>query len=429
MSLLNEKINESYNALIDHLSTTQVLLLHPRSKYRSVAVAMLINDPEHNTYYYALGPDDINLKTFVEGMAHDLANQHPTFGRHLNLLPSHMFEDFESHADTILEKFALELNELNQDSFSFILDEYDRSDMADDIHRFIEYLAGYLPAQCCLVINSRTLPRLPWVALIAKNQATLLLDTQVIERDFYSAAPSDEYDLEIYAIGPGYVLNNGQEIQSWEGHLPRLLFFFALDKPVVTRSEICNAFWPELENDQAVNVFHVTKRRLHKALGIDVLVHEDSHYRVNPQLSVYYDVMDFVENLARARHAEDSDTAFQAWQRAVELYRGAFLQGHQETWIDERREAFRQGYLEALTQIAEIWISKDRKEIALKVYRQALDEDFHRQDIHRDMMQLYSDLGRRSEAVAHFQQMEKTFAERDVVISDETTNVYNAIVS
>lgn len=429
MSLLNDKINASYAALVQRLPNARLLLLHPRSKYRSVVVAMLINDPDQTTFYYALGPDDINLKTFVEGMAHDLANQHPTFGRHINLLPAHLFDDFEANAHTILEKFALELNELSEEPFAFILDEYDRSDSADDIHRFVECLADYLPPQCCLIINSRTLPRLPWVALIAKDQATLLQDRLIIEADFYNARPKADYDLEIHAIGPSYVLNNGSEIQAWEGHLPRLLFFFALDKPVVTRSEICRAFWPDLESDQAVNVFHVTKRRLHKALGIDVLVHEDSHYRVNPELSVYYDVMEFVENLAQARHAETPDAAFTAWQRAVELYRGPFLQGHQEDWIVERREAFRQGYLEALTKIAETWVSKDRGEIALKVYRQALEEDFHREDIHRDMMRLYSDLGRRSEAVAHYQQLEKTFIDEGLTMAEETVQVYDAIVS
>ena len=54
---------------------------------------------------------------------------------------------------------------------------------------------------------------------------------------------------------------------------------------MVTRADICQAFWPELPLDQAVNVFHVTKRRLHKALGFDVLVHEGGHYRVNPALN------------------------------------------------------------------------------------------------------------------------------------------------
>src|SRR4029077_14782627 len=93
--------------------------------------------------------------------------------------------------------------------------------------------------------------------------------------DFYNNQTESNARVEIFGLGPGTVMLDSEPIDSWEGHLPRLLFFFALDRPVVTRSEICQAFWPELNTDQAVNVFHVTKRRLHKALdplGVAVVV-------------------------------------------------------------------------------------------------------------------------------------------------------------
>ena len=80
---LNERIHAAYAALLEQLTRANVLLLHPRSKYRSVLIAMLVNDSDVNTYYYSLGPDDINLQAFIQGITHDLVNQHPTFGRHL----------------------------------------------------------------------------------------------------------------------------------------------------------------------------------------------------------------------------------------------------------------------------------------------------------------------------------------------------------
>ena len=425
---LNERISAAYTALLEQLTRANVLLLHPRSKYRSVLIAMLVNDSDVNTYYYSLGPDDINLQAFIQGITHDLVNQHPTFGRHLNMMSPDVFDDVEKNVGVILQNFVAELSELSDKPYLLILDEYDRSDAADDIHRFIEHLADCLPENCRLIINSRTLPRLPWVSMVAKKQAALLLDDHLIEEDFYENRRDEAYDLEVFALGPGYVKYKGEEIQSWEGHLPRLLFFFALDKPIVTRSEICNAFWPDLETDQAVNVFHVTKRRLHKALGFDVLVHSETHYQINPEMHVYYDVLDFVETLMKGRNPNNPNP-FDAWQHAVKLYRGPFLQGHNDGWIEERRVAFRAGYIEALSQMALAWIGKDRKELALKLYRQALDEDNSREDIHREIMKLYKDLGRRSEAVKHYQDLEKAFADASMKVSSETTDVYNEIVS
>ena len=69
--------------------------------------------------------------------------------------------------------------------FVLILDEYDRSDTADDIQWFIERLTAHLPENCRLVINSRTLPRLPWVAMIAQGRALMLEDDQLIRENFY----------------------------------------------------------------------------------------------------------------------------------------------------------------------------------------------------------------------------------------------------
>ena len=270
--------------------------------------------------------------------------------------------------ERLLETFALDLSEMSEEPFLLILDEYDRSDSADDVQMFIERLVDIMPEHCRLVLNSRTLPRLPWVSLIAQKHAVLLQDDRLISQDFYDIATEGENQLQVFALGPGYILMNGESIDNWEGHLPRLLFFFALDRPSITRSEICQAFWPELVTDQAVNVFHVTKRRLHKALDMDVLIHDDGYYRVNPDLAIHYDVMDFVSTLMAGRD-EDNPDRMEAWGKAIELYRGPFLQGHSDPWIVERRKDFQAGYLEALTEMARVRLAEDRPEHAWRSSR------------------------------------------------------------
>lgn len=272
---LHQLIDRSYQAFQQQIDGARIILLHPQSRYRSMLVARLINTPELNVYYYAMGPDDINLHAFLSSISHTLANQHPTFGRHINILPQKVYEKPEDHFELVLQTFIRDLAEVTPERFILVLDEYDRCDVSDDIQRFVERLSNYLPQNCRLVLNSRTLPRLPWVSMIAQRRAVLLHDEHVIRDRFYEPyerengrqpaieiGAADERGLEVYALGPGFVLTQGAPVDSWEGHLPRLLFFFALDRPVITRSEICQAFWPELEPDQAVNVFHVTKRRL-----------------------------------------------------------------------------------------------------------------------------------------------------------------------
>jgi len=422
---LHDLIQQSYATFQEQAPNARVILLHPRSRYRSVLVAKLINDPNLNVYYYAMGPDDINVQSFITGITHDLANQHPTFGRHINVLPPDAIEDL----DVLLDAFARDLAEVSDAPYLLVLDEYDRSDSADDVQMFVQRLIERLPANCQLVINSRTLPRLPWVSLIAQKEAVLIEDDHLITHDFYDIVTEGKLKLEVYALGPGYVLMNGQPIDTWEGHLPRLLFFFALDRPIITRSEICQAFWPTLDTDQAVNVFHVTKRRLHKALDMDVLVHDGGYYRVNPDLAIRYDVMDFVGALMAGRD-EDNPDRLAAWHQAIELYRGPFLQGHNdEQWIVERRRDYQAGYLEALSEMALVRLAEDRPEHALGLFQRALAEDFTRENIHREVMKLYTRMGRRSEAAAHYQRLIEELKKAGREPAPETQQVYSEIMA
>ena len=421
---LHRILEHTLETFHQQVTDARIVLLHPQSRYRSLLVAQILSDPQTNAFYYALGPDDINVRAFLSGITHDLANQQPTFGRHLNMLSG----EEESHVDILLATFAKDLAELRELPFLLILDEFDRSDSADDIQLFLERLVLQLPAHCRLVLNSRTLPRLPWVSMIGRGHAVMLDDNRVIRSDFYDIQGHGSQMVEVYALGPGFVLMNDRPIDTWEGHLPRLLFFFALDRPVVTRSEICQAFWPDLDIDQAVNVFHVTKRRLHKALNMDVFVHDEGYYRVNPELDIYYDVMQFVTCLMNGRD-KDNPNRIAAWQRAIDLYRGPFLQGHTDLWIQHRRDDFRAGYLEALTSMAQVRLAENRPEHALGLFQRGLNEDGSRQDLHREVMRLYAMLGRRSEAAAHYQRMCTELDKSGVAPADETNALYQQIMS
>ncbi len=424
-------IEHQYQTLLAQAQHARAILLHPNSRYRSALIARMVNANQEgrmDVFYYALGPDDISVPSLIAGITHDLANQHPTFGRYTNMLRPGVLENFQHHFDEVLDAFARDLAEISDQDCLFILDEYDRSDIADDVQRFVEKLVSHLPENCRLILNSRTLPRLPWVSMIAKREALILEDDRLIVKDFYAIESGGKDILEVNALGPGYVLLNDQPIDSWEGHLPRLLFFFALDRPVITRSEICQAFWPELDMDQAVNVFHVTKRRLHKALEMDVLVHENGYYQVNPQLTVYYDVMDFVTTLMEARD-NNNPNPVETWQRAIDLYRGPFLQGHTDPWISERREDFRVGYMEALMHTARYYIDRERYDYALNLYHRAVTEDIHREDVHRELLLLYNNLGRRSEAAAHYRKFVEELKQLGEEPAPETQQVYAEIMA
>jgi DNA-binding SARP family transcriptional activator len=158
-----------------------------------------------------------------------------------------------------------------------------------------------------------------------------------------------------------------------------------------------------------------------------VLVHDEGYYRVNPEIAIYYDVMEFVTALMDGRK-EDHPDRIAEWQRAINLYRGPFLQGHFDRWIVSRRKDFSAGYLEALSHMAAHWLGKGKREHALSLYQKALHEDMTREELHSHVMRLYTELGRRSEAVSHYHRAVDALAEAGRSPSAELEATYREIL-
>ena len=403
---IQDQSQSSYTCLKRFARQSKLILLHPASQFRTLVIARLLSDPDVRVLYHALDVDDINLQSFLTGLMRSLAKQRKTFGRRLNQLPGNVWDEPYRHIDLLLATVIDEFDELEAGEFYLVLDEFDRADLADDVHRFVERLSHLAPDNCTIVLQGRSLPRLPWLSMMAKRHAVILRDDQLVRQDFYGSRHVEDTSLKILSLGPGYVFLDDYLIDNWEGHLPRLLLFFVMDRPEATRNQICETFWPNLSLDQAVNVFHVTKRRLHKALGMDILSHDGTYYRINPNIPFYFDAFDFVEALLECRHGAAEDP-FELWQKVAKLYRGPFLQGHNETWIEERRAAYAVAYVEALENIADIWLARGNEELALMTLARAIEIDYTCQHLHHKLLRLYTRLGRRAEAVAHFRELER----------------------
>lgn len=424
---LHDVLNEMLARFNEYSEDARIVLLHSHSRYRAAFISRLLSDPDLRVFYYALGNDDVDVRTFISGFTHEISEQKPTFGTHINQVG---FDNLPNVLP-LLQAFAADLNDLSPAPFLLILDEYDRAEVGDDLQYFLERLVDVMPDQCRLVMSGRGLPRLPWLAMIAQRQAVMLRDNEMVASDFYGNQAGDQARVVISALGPGTVILDGQSIETWEGHLPRLLFFFAMERPFITRSEICQAFWPELQHDQAVNVFHVTKRRLHKALeaiGVDILTHDGGYYRVNPIIRVHYDVIDFVGALVAGRTAQTPKARMDAYQRAIDLHTRPFLQGHTEQWIMARRHDYQTGFIEALTGMADVRLNEDRYEHALALLQRASTEDPFRQDLHRRIMTLFADLGRRSEAASHYQRLREFLANNESQMEAETEYLYRQLM-
>lgn len=379
-----------YHTILDHIlekfqeytKTTRAVILAPNSKYADALIAKLLHHPQYTALYYAISADDLELSTFIDNMSRAFVDRCETFGRYTSLAHLQWPNGLAAFREAILDGMIQDFNGMTGQRILLIVDDFDHAEQAEDIQRFLEELAIRLPEHCLLVFNGRTQPRFPWMSMIAQTRAIIFNDGDIVTQQLQPKTQDAFAELEIYAIGPGFVYVNGEHISQWEGHLPRLLLFFAVDRGVITRDDFHHAFWDSLDDVQATNVFHVTKRRLHRAVDLELLEHKNGLYHIRSGVSVYYDSFEWTQTLIAARDITNPNPA-QAYQRLLEMYRGPFLKGHEDTWILARRQDILTGYIEAVLYLAarqiELFMSDSNRhysamENAHQLYLTALQE-------------------------------------------------------
>ena len=65
----------------------------------------------------------------------------------------------------------------------------------------------------------------------------------------------------------------------------------------------------------------------------------------------------------------------------------------------------------------------------MALLQQAIKENPRRQDLHRRVMSLFADLGRRSEAASHFQKLQDNLADQGISLERETQQLYKQLMA
>lgn len=277
-----------------------------------------------------------------------------------------------------------------------VLDECDRA-AARELTSFLKILIHHeYPRR--VVILTRLLPN------DLLEDAVLRAQTQFVPEDAalmlwnYATRQTSPALLEVFAFGAGRVLLNGQPIETWDGVLPRALFFYLVDRGMITRNDIFQTFWPNLLPKEATNVFHVTKRKINEVLKMDLTMFWSGFYRISSDLELSYDVATFSE-LVQNSAVADAGEAVSMLHKALALYRGDFLTSLNMPWVKNRRAELLQTYCEALTGLAKMYQQAGQLRDALGLYLRACAADREREETVYAIMQLYDQLGMPADAL------------------------------
>jgi LuxR family maltose regulon positive regulatory protein len=223
-----------------------------------------------------------------------------------------------------------------------------------------------------------------------------------------SGAPSvAERTFQVFALGTGRVIENGVEIaaSAWQRAAARSLFFYVTDRSRAQREEVCRCFWPDVPESKARSRFYAALHDARQAVGKDRIeyVQEESLYRVDMSGGGLYDVTAFERAVADALAQPPGGERLERLLRAVALYAGPYLADMDEEWVLERRRELELTYLQALIELGDCYYADGEATEAEAWFRQALELDNFREDVHRKMMLALVQGGRRAEALRQYQ--------------------------
>ena len=220
--------------------------------------------------------------------------------------------------------------------------------------------------------------------------------------------------LTVYCLGQFRVSLNDQWISSWpSGKGKSILKFMVVNYPrPISKEVLMDTFWREADPVAARNSLYVAISGLRQAFKavlpeFNPILFEEDHYCLNPEMSMWLDVEEFLQLYNTGQEFEQSGRlveTIQAYESAANLYQGDFLADDlYEEWPVPPRERLRITYLDTLDRLSRIYFNQGQYLACINLCFQILERDNCREDAHRRLMRCYSRQGQHRLALGQYQ--------------------------
>ena len=212
-----------------------------------------------------------------------------------------------------------------------------------------------------------------------------------------------------------------------------LLIYLVVEAPTLHQREaLMELLWPGLPLKSAQVNLRQTLYQLKRLIpayegegdtAVSLVISTRKTIELNPDFPVSSDATTLTTLLRHSWKHSHQDILHcpqcRAWlEEAAALNQGDFLKDFSlydsnlyEDWIQTKREALRRQSVDALDTLTQIYLAEEDYVKAEEMARQQLALDNLRENAYRQLMQLLALTGRRSEAIALYEQCEKLLAE------------------
>lgn len=250
-------------------------------------------------------------------------------------------------------------------------------------------------------------------------------------------------DLTVNMLGPIEILRDPTRplaSDAWPTRRARDIFCYIISRRHhrASKDSIIDTFWGETDFEAVEKNFHPTVSHIRKALNSNqplkqnFLLYRDGDYQLNAEFSYRIDTEEFdrlVSEGENARRARDFEKCVSAYEEALKLYRGEFMQGSYEPWVEEQRTYYREQYLRLLEALAAVAQSAADWPRVMHFAQLILHDDAFREDIHCLVMRAHAALGNRGAVKDQYEIVKKLLeAELGVEPSAETRKLYRQLI-
>jgi DNA-binding SARP family transcriptional activator len=227
------------------------------------------------------------------------------------------------------------------------------------------------------------------------------------------APDSWPWPVRIYTLGRFEVVLDGEKLE-FTSRAPRKVL--ALLKEIVagggepvSTTQLIDALWPDEEGDAARKSLDVSLVRLRKLLGnTDTVVVRDEHVRLNPDIC-WVDAWTLNRLGELAEHKDDDPQRL--GMRALELYRGSFLSGEDESsQIVVARLKLRDKLARLISALGQQLEDDQELETALDCYRRGIEADELAEEFYQGVMRCHAAMGRPAEGIAAYRRLRQTLS-------------------
>ena len=180
--------------------------------------------------------------------------------------------------------------------------------------------------------------------------------------------------------------------------------------------------------------FHPTISHIRKALNSrqtlkqNFLLYRDGAYQLSGEVSYSIDTEEFERHIAEAEKAKrdnDQEAVEANVEAAYNLYRGEFMAGVFDDWVEERRNYYREQHGRIAKSLLKTSFKKKDWVNSLRFANEILQADPYREDIHFFVMRIYAAQGKRNAAKHQYETLQKLLKdELGVEPAAETKRLY-----